>query len=319
MLDARQRQLWVRHWDLAATNPCQHVFCKALLEIGFDRPIFACPKQFRSLHSPCPPPQRLSQERPLPHALYIPTQNTFAWCLFPWGSCQHWYLAARSPKLRWRLAIPCCWQLWLHLRLQAEKMTQASPRTGWKAVMSIIQNMLETLFGEAGIKTVRRFLVTTRSSPNSECVVGKGWFWAGISFSHFKSKCICFPWNRQVELEQWLELTVCKERFCFILKGWNTLKYFPMEMTFCFCWCTWESSHHSFHPPLAAPTSAGGTQGVAKHTSSTDCEWWRAIQPSCPGWRRAIQVVTMKTLFLVGKMEGQAIQWDLILVCMSKL
>lgn len=32
-----------------------------------------------------------------------------------------------------------------------------------------------------------------------------------------------------------LESTFCKERFCFILKGCNTLKYFPMEMPFSFC------------------------------------------------------------------------------------
>lgn len=101
----------------------------------------------------------------------------------------------------------------------------------------------------------------------------QGSVWVGhFSISHFNSKSICFPWNVQVKLEQWLELIFCKERFCFILKVWNTLKYFPMEMTFCFCWCTSESPHHNFHPLLAAPTWAAGTRRATKHRHSVEQE-----------------------------------------------
>lgn len=48
-------------------QPCWHVFCRALLEIGFDKPTRARPNQFKSFHSPPPletsfPPSPLSRK-----------------------------------------------------------------------------------------------------------------------------------------------------------------------------------------------------------------------------------------------------------------
>lgn len=89
----------------------------------------------------------------------IPTQNTFGGCLFPWGSLQQWDLAAQTPKLRWRLGHT--------LVLAALAPSRASFR---EENVGVAQGRMENcnvrrtksagnfLFGEAGIKTVRRFL-----------------------------------------------------------------------------------------------------------------------------------------------------------------
>lgn len=84
---------------------------------------------------------------------------------------------------------------------------------------SVVQKALDAFCSEKLEQKQQEVLISAESSPASERVVGKGLFGASVSIRHFKSQSICFPWNRQVELEQWLELTVHKERFYFILKG----------------------------------------------------------------------------------------------------
>lgn len=264
----------------------------------FDRPISECSKQLDLFV----PPLRFSKETMLLWALYVPTQNTFGGRLFPWGSLQRWDLAAQTPKWRWRLGHA--------LVLAALAPSQAS---SWEENAGVAQGRMEKgnvcrtkhagnfLLGEAGIKTAKRFWIT-RASPNSECGQGRADFellsaWAITSE-------ICFPWNTQVQLEQWLESTFCKERFCFILKGCNTLKYFPMEMTLSFCWYTREPSHHSFHPSLALSNSAGGIHGATCKSRGDPSN--HPIQGHGEPSKQPPWAQLMETPILVWKMEGKA-------------